>query len=114
MNKDCVFCKIIAGDIPANKVFENEDMIIIKDINPQAKYHYLLLPKEHYPNIIEMTEKQSVVLGRCLKTLSTLVNELGLQNGFRLVSNKGDDARQTVGHLHIHILGGEQLSETMA
>lgn len=114
MNNDCVFCKIIAGEIPANKVYENDDMIIIKDITPQAKHHYLLIPKEHYPNIIAMTEKQAVVLGRCLKTLSTMVNELGLKDGFRIVSNKGDNARQSVPHLHIHVLGGELLSETMA
>ena len=89
-------------------------MLIIKDINPQAKIHYLLLPKEHYANIIEMTEEQAVKLGKCLKTLSQIANDLGLQGGFRLVSNKGTDARQTVGHLHIHILGGQLLSDKMA
>ena len=111
--KDCLFCKIIAGEIPSAKVYEDDDMIIIKDLNPQAPVHLLLIPKEHYANIIEMTDSQSQTLARCLKKLSTLTDELGLQNGFRLVSNKGEDGCQSVGHLHIHILGGTKLSDTM-
>ncbi len=110
---NCIFCKIIKGDIPSTKVYEDDDMIIIKDLNPQAPVHLLLIPKEHYANIIEMTDSQSQTLARCLKKLSTLTDELGLQNGFRLVSNKGEDGCQSVGHLHIHILGGGKLSDTM-
>ncbi len=113
MNENCIFCKIIKGEIPSTKVFEDENMVIIKDISPQAEKHYLLLPKTHYANIIEMSENDAVVLGKCLKKLSTLVDELGLQNGFRLISNKGSDACQTVEHLHIHIIGGNKLSERM-
>ena len=110
---NCIFCKIVKGDIPSTKVYEDDDMIIIKDLNPQAPVHLLLIPKEHYANIIEMTNSQSQTLARCLKKLSTLTDELGLQNGFRLVSNKGEDGCQSVGHLHIHILGGGKLSDTM-
>ena len=110
---NCIFCKIIKGDIPSTKVYEDDDMIIIKDLNPQAPVHLLLIPKEHYANIIEMTDSQSQTLAGCLKKLSTLTDELGLQNGFRLVSNKGEDGCQSVGHLHIHILGGRKLSDTM-
>lgn len=110
---NCIFCKIVKGDIPSTKVYEDDDMIIIKDLNPQAPVHLLLIPKEHYANIIEMTDSQSQNLARCLKKLSTLTDELGLQNGFRLVSNKGEDGCQSVGHLHIHILGGRKLSDTM-
>ncbi len=110
---NCIFCKIVKGDIPSTKVYEDDDMIIIKDLNPQAPVHLLLIPKEHYANIIEMTDSQSQTLARCLKKLSTLTDELGLQNGFRLVSNKGEDGCQSVGHLHIHILGGGKLSDTM-
>ena len=110
---NCIFCKIVKGDIPSTKVYEDDDMIIIKDLNPQAPVHLLLIPKEHYANIIEMTDSQSQILARCLKKLSTLTDELGLQNGFRLVSNKGEDGCQSVGHLHIHILGGRKLSDTM-
>ncbi len=110
---DCIFCKIIAGEIPSTKVYEDEDMLIIKDITPQAEIHYLLLPKEHYANIIEMTDAQAQTLAKCIKKLSTMVDKLGLKKGFRLVSNKGADACQSVEHLHIHILGGNQLCDKM-
>ncbi len=111
---NCIFCKIVSGEIPANKVFEDENMIIIKDINPQAPIHFLLIPKQHFANIIEMTDEQAIIVGKCLKKLSTIVDELGLEDGFRIVSNKGKNACQSVEHLHIHILGGTQLSEQMA
>lgn len=110
---NCIFCKIVKGDIPSTKVYEDDDMIIIKDLNPQAPVHLLLIPKEHYANIIEMSDSQAQTFAKCLKRLSTLTDELGLQNGFRLVSNKGEDGCQSVGHLHIHILGGGKLSDTM-
>lgn len=110
---NCIFCKIVKGDIPSAKVYEDEDMIIIKDLNPQAPVHLLLIPKEHYANIVEMSDEQAQTLAKCLKKLSTLTDKLGLQNGFRLVSNKGENGCQSVGHLHIHILGGRKLSDTM-
>lgn len=110
---NCIFCKIVKGDIPSAKVYEDEDMIIIKDLNPQAPVHLLLIPKKHYANIVEMSDAQAQTLAKCLKKLSTLTDKLGLQNGFRLVSNKGDDGCQSVNHLHIHILGGTKLSDTM-
>ncbi len=112
--KDCIFCKIIRGEIPSTKLYEDEDMIIIKDISPQAKIHLLLIPKEHYANIIKMSDEQAATLAKCLKTLSSLTEQLGLSQGFRLVSNKGDHGCQSVEHLHIHILGGEQLSPSMS
>lgn len=110
---NCIFCKIVKGDIPSTKVYEDDDMIIIKDLNPQAPVHLLLIPKEHYANIVEMSDAQAQTLAKCLKKLSTLTDKLGLQNGFRLVSNKGEDGCQSVNHLHIHILGGTKLSDTM-
>lgn len=110
---DCIFCKIANGEIPSTKLYEDDDMIIIKDLNPQAPVHLLLIPKEHYANIIEMSDAQAQTLAKCIKKLSTLTDQLGLQNGFRLVSNKGADGCQSVEHLHIHILGGAKLSDTM-
>lgn len=110
---DCIFCKIANGEIPSTKLYEDEDMIIIKDLNPQAPVHLLLIPKEHYANIIEMSDAQAQTLAKCVKKLSALTDQLGLQNGFRLVSNKGEDGCQSVGHLHIHILGGAKLSDLM-
>ena len=111
--EDCIFCKIIGRDIASTKVYEDEDMVIIKDIAPQAPVHLLLLPKQHYPDIIAMSDEQAQTLARCLKKLSAMTAELGLEGGFRLVSNKGADACQSVGHLHIHILGGGQLADKM-
>lgn len=113
MNDNCVFCKIVAGIFGSDKAYEDDDMIIIKDLHPQAKIHYLLIPKKHYANIIEMTDDDAQTLARCIKKLSGLVDRLGLQGGFRLISNKGADACQSVEHLHIHILGGEQLADKM-
>lgn len=111
---NCIFCKIIKGEIPSTKVYEDEDMLIIKDVNPQAPIHLLLLPKEHYANVVEMTDSQAQTLARCIKKLSAMVDELGLKDGFRLVSNKGANGCQSVEHLHVHILGGQKLSEKMA
>ena len=111
--KDCLFCKIIAGEIPSTKVYEDDDMIVIKDINPQAKVHLLLIPKEHFANVTELNEKRAATLGRCLMKITSMQKELGLTNGFRLITNAGADACQSVFHLHIHILGGEQLAEKM-
>lgn len=111
---DCIFCKIIAGEIPSSKVYEDDMMIIIKDISPQAAIHYLAIPKVHFANIVEMTDEQAITVGKMLKKIGELADTLGLQDGFRIVSNKGENACQSVGHLHIHILGGEKLSEKMA
>ena len=111
--RDCIFCKIANGEIPSTKLYEDDDMIIINDLNPQAPVHLLLIPKEHYANIIEMSDAQAQTLAKCIKKLSALTDQLGLQNGFRLVSNKGADGCQSVGHLHIHILGGAKLSDLM-
>ena len=95
-------------------MYEDDDMVIVKDIAPQAPVHLLLLPKEHYANIIEMSDAQAATLARCLKKLSSMTEQLGLKDGFRLVSNKGKHACQSVEHLHIHILGGAQLADRMA
>lgn len=111
---DCIFCKIIAGEIPSTKVYEDKKMVIIKDIAPQAPIHYLALPKEHFANIVEMNKKQAKLVGEMLLKIGELADELGLQDGFRIVSNKGENGCQSVNHLHIHILGGEKLSEKMA
>lgn len=111
--ENCIFCKIANGTIPSTKLYEDENMVIIKDLNPQAPVHLLLIPKEHYANIIEMSDAEAQTLAKCVKKLSTLTNELGLENGFRLVSNKGEDGCQSVNHLHIHILGGKKLGDRM-
>lgn len=107
---DCIFCKIIEGKIPSEKLYEDNDCIVIRDISPAAKKHFLLIPKEHYKFLADMDEKQSITLGLCLQKLNKLISVLGLQNGYRLVINQGEDALQTVPHLHIHILSGQKMS----
>ena len=111
--ENCLFCKIVRGEIPSAKVYEDDNMIIIKDIAPQAPVHLLLIPKEHFASIVEMTVDQATTLAKCLKKLGELTEELGLQEGFRIVSNKGKNGRQSVDHLHVHILGGHKLDEKM-
>ena len=111
---DCLFCKIIAGEIPANKVYEDDDMLIFKDIDPKAKNHHLCIPKSHFKLLAEMTDEQAELVKKCLKKIPTLVKELGLENGYRLVINQGEDAGQTVFHLHIHILSGQKMGWTPA
>ena len=106
---DCLFCKFAKGEIPVNKVYEDEDFIVIRDINPQAKNHFLAIPKKHFKLLSEMTEDDAELLKRILKKIPTLEKELELTNGYRLVINQGDDAGQTVPHLHIHILSGQKM-----
>ena len=106
---DCLFCKFVSGEIPVNKVYEDNDFIIIRDIAPKAKNHFLAIPKKHFKLLAEMTEEDSLTVGRILKKIPTLSNLLELDNGYRLVINQGDDAGQTVFHLHIHILSGQKM-----
>ena len=112
--ENCIFCKIIKGEIPSIKLYEDENMIIFKDIEPKAEKHYLCVPKSHFKLLADMTEEQSAMLSACFKKIPTLTKELGLENGYRLVINQGDDAGQTVFHLHIHILGGQKMGWTPA
>ena len=110
----CLFCKFASGEIPVDKVYEDDLMFIIRDIEPKAKNHFLLIPKTHYKLLADMTEVESMNLAKCLAKLKDLTEILGLTNGFRCVINQGDDAGQTVPHLHIHILSGEKMAWTPA
>lgn len=109
--ENCIFCRIIKGEIPATKVYEDDDMLIFNDIEPKAKKHYLCIPKSHFKTLAEMDENQAELVLKCLKKIPQLQNELGLQDGYRLIINQGDNAGQTVFHLHIHVLGGEVLKD---
>lgn len=107
--EDCLFCKFVSGEFATEKVYEDGDFIIIRDINPMAKNHFLAIPKKHFKYLAEMTEEDSALVGRILKKISGLKDLLGLGGGYRLVVNQGDDAGQTVPHLHIHILSGQKM-----
>lgn len=106
---DCVFCKIIKGEIPSKKFYEDDLMIVIADIEPKAKKHYLAIPKKHYKYLSEMTERDAAELGKCMLKVGELADTLGLEHGFRFIINQGDDAEQTMPHLHMHLIGGQKL-----
>ena len=111
---DCLFCKIIAGIIPSTKVYEDETVFAFRDIAPQAPTHILVIPKAHISSCNGITPENSAVVAHIFEVIPQIAKAEGLENGYRVVSNCGDDAGQTVHHLHFHILGGKKLSLEMA
>ena len=111
---DCIFCKIAAGEIPSTKVYEDEKILAFRDIAPMAPTHILVIPKTHIPSVDGITAENSAVVAHIFEVIPQIAKAEGLENGYRVVSNCGDDAGQTVHHLHFHILGGKQLSTEMA
>lgn len=111
---DCLFCKIIAGDIPSAKVYEDELVYAFRDIAPQAPTHILIVPKTHIPSVDGITAENSAVVAHIFEVIPEIARAEGLSGGYRVVSNCGADAGQTVHHLHFHILGGQTLALQMA
>ena len=111
---DCIFCKIIAGDIPSAKVYEDDRIFAFWDINPQAPVHVLAIPKTHIACADEITEANSDIVAHIFAKIPTIAKEAGATNGYRVITNCGEDGAQTVKHLHFHVLGGKKLSEQMA
>ena len=111
---NCLFCKIIAGDIPSTKVYEDDMILAFRDIAPQAPTHILVVPKAHIADCNGVNADNSAVVAHIFTMIPQIAKAEGLANGYRVVSNCGPDARQSVQHLHFHILGGEELSEQMA
>ena len=111
---DCLFCKIIAGEIPSTKVYEDDKMYAFRDINPQAPVHVLVIPKLHISSLAEVSSENSDVVRAIFEKIPEIAKAEGLENGYRVVSNCGPDACQSVHHLHFHILGGKPLSGMMA
>ena len=112
--KNCLFCKIVAGTIPSSKVYEDDKILAFKDINPQAPVHVLVIPKTHIASVDEISEENSGIIAYIFENIPQIAKIAGLKNGYRVISNCGPDACQTVPHLHFHILGGAQLSGQMA
>ena len=110
---NCVFCKIIAGEIPSEKVYEDEQVYAFRDIHPQAPVHVLIAPKEHMTDIAECAKRNDDLSGLLIRAATRIAEGEGLKNGFRLVTNCGPDACQSVPHLHIHLLGGEKMADKM-
>lgn len=112
--ENCLFCKIVAGEIPSTKVYEDEIVLAFRDIAPMAPTHILVIPKTHIGSVGEITAENSQVVAHIFEVIPQIAAEEGLENGYRVVSNCGTHAGQTVQHLHFHILGGRQLSLEMA
>jgi len=111
---DCLFCKIIAGTIPSTKVYEDETVYAFRDIAPQAPTHILVVPKAHIESCNGITADNSNLVAHIFEVIAQIAKEENLENGYRVVSNCGEDAGQTVHHLHFHILGGKKLALEMA
>ena len=111
---DCLFCKIVAGEIPSTKVYEDEQVLAFRDIAPMAPTHILVIPKTHIGSVAEITAENSAVVAHIFQVIPQIAAAEGLEKGYRVVSNCGPDAGQTVQHLHFHILGGRQLTLEMA
>ena len=110
----CIFCKIVSGDIPSTKVYEDELVYAFRDINPQAPTHILVIPKVHIPSVDGISAENSAVVAHIFEVIPQIAQAEGLVGGYRVVSNCGADAGQTVLHLHFHILGGKELALEMA
>ncbi len=111
LDEQCIFCKIIAGEIPSKKVYEDDWMCVFADVEPKAKVHLLAVPKSHFKLLSEATDDQMEIISYMLTKIPRIARENGCENGYRLIINQGEDAGQTVFHLHIHILGGEPLGD---
>ena len=103
---NCIFCKIVAGQIPSKKVYEDEHLLAFHDINPWAPVHVLIIPKLHIASMVDVTPEHEALLGRMMAVSPRLMRELGVTNGYRHVINTGADGRQEVMHLHLHVMGG--------
>ncbi len=111
---DCLFCKIINGEIPSSKVYENENVLAFKDINPNAKVHILVIPKKHIDSINCVNEDNIQTVAEVIKAIPIVAKECGLSDGYRVITNVGENGGQSVKHIHFHILGGEKLPVKLA
>ncbi len=111
---DCLFCKIIAGEIPSTKVYEDDSVLAFRDIDPKAPTHILVIPKDHYVSIHDVPEEKSSLFADLMSAVSSIVRQENLvDGGYRLVVNSGSDGGQIVDHIHVHILGGRKLTPSM-
>ena len=109
LESDCLFCRIVAGEIPSDRVYEDDDVIAFRDINPQAPTHVVVIPRRHIPDAHALTGDDAPVLSSLFAALRRIAAEAGLTNGYRVVTNVGPDADQSVFHLHLHLLGGRAM-----
>ena len=105
---DCIFCKIVAGEIPSNKAYEDDTVLAFYDLEPQAPVHILIVPKTHIASAAEITPEKSAVIAHIFEVAAQLAKEKGLDDGFRIVNNCGESAGQSVKHIHFHLMGGRE------
>lgn len=111
MTDNCLFCRIIAGEIPGTIVHEDERVVVLQDISPQAPHHYLIIPRKHIPTTLDLGEEDNALVGHVFQVASRLAEQLGFaEGGFRVVNNCNEGAGQTVWHLHFHLLGGRTMT----
>jgi histidine triad (HIT) family protein len=109
--EDCIFCKIIKGEIPSNKIYEDDKVIAFHDINKEAPVHFLVIPKEHIESVNQINEKNSLIVSHIFLVINKLVSDIGIaKGGYRIVNNTGKDGGQSVKHIHFHVLGGRNLT----
>ena len=110
MSENCLFCRMSLGDVPVGKVYEDDQLFAIKDINPRAPVHIMIIPREHIPSAAELTEDQGPLVARMIATAGEVAKTQGIdKSGYRLTFNVGNDGGQTIYHLHLHLLGGREL-----
>lgn len=110
--EDCIFCKIIKGEIPSAKVYEDDEILAFKDIQPAAPIHILVIPKKHIPSLVQLEKEDEILIGKIYTTINKIAKEQGvLDKGYRVIVNCGKDGGQEVGHLHFHLLAGKSLGE---
>ncbi|MBR7081286.1 MAG: histidine triad nucleotide-binding protein [Oscillospiraceae bacterium] len=112
-DKDCIFCKIIKGEIPSTKVYEDENCYAFRDINPQAPVHILVVPKTHIASCADIDAENAHIAGEIFTAIAFIARQEGLDGGYRVITNCGEDAGQTVHHLHFHILAGVKMGERL-
>ena len=110
---DCLFCKIAAGEIPSKKAYEDDRILAFYDIQPQAPVHVLVIPRAHIASVDEVSEENSAIVAHIFTQIPKIAKQVGLENGYRVITNCGEDGCQSVKHLHFHILGGKKLAEHM-
>ena len=107
---DCLFCKIVEGEIPSTKVYEDDMILAFRDLEPQAPEHVLVIPKKHIASLDEVTEEDQEILGYLMCKIKDIAADLGIENGYRVVNNCGEDGLQTVKHIHFHLLGKRKMT----
>jgi len=110
---ECIFCKIVAGEVPSEKVYEDDHILVFKDIYPKAPFHVIVVPKEHIVSAADINESNSLQIAKCFEAIAEIAKTNGLDNGFRVITNSGPDGSQTVFHLHFHLVAGRQLGDIL-